>query len=140
MIRVKKLSYFWLPAIVWMALIYWLSSFHKLQASPVNWQDFIIRKLAHFSEYFILCLLFYRGFKNTTKVPFKKILLLSIFFTFFNSLSDEYHQTFVSGRTGRLFDIGVDTSGGIFGAFFIAKLLPKSSEKVKNFFKKINIF
>jgi len=137
--KVKKIVFYWLPAIFWVALIFWLSSFHKLQASPVNWQDFIIRKLAHFSEYFILFQLFYRGFKNTTKVPFKKIILYSLILTFLNSLTDEYHQTFVNGRTGRLFDIGVDTSGGIFGAFFLAKLLPKSSEKAKKFFKKANI-
>jgi len=71
----KKISY-WLPVIIWCSLIFFLSSFHKLEASPVGWQDFIIRKTAHFTEYAILFVLFYRAFKNTTKYSFKKIIWL----------------------------------------------------------------
>lgn len=111
----KKVFCFWSPAVVWMALIYFLSSFHKLQASPVNWQDFVVRKAAHFLEYAILSILYYRGLKNTTKLSFKKILIFSFALTVFYALTDELHQTKVYGRTGRPFDIGVDTFGAFLG-------------------------
>ena len=117
--KLKKVCFFWLPPIFWMGLIYFLSSFHKLQASPVGWQDFIIRKAAHFLEYAILFVLYYRGFKNTSKMNFRRIFFLSLLLTVSYALTDEYHQTFVSGRTGRLFDLGVDSLGAFFGLIFV---------------------
>lgn len=115
MTKLRKILFFWFPAIVWMGVIYFLSSFHKLQASPVNWQDFIVRKTAHFLEYAILCLFYFRGLKNTTKFSLKKILFLAFALTVLYALTDECHQTRVYGRTGRPFDIGVDTFGAFFG-------------------------
>lgn len=137
--KIKKILNFWLPPFIWMGLIFFLSSFHKLQVSTIGWQDFIIRKTAHFLEYFILFLLFFRAIKNTSKIPFLKNLFLSLILTLVYSITDESHQVFVSGRNGRIFDVGIDFFGGIFCAFFIAKILPKTSGKVKFFFKKFNI-
>lgn len=129
----KKVLFYWLPPLFWMGLIFFLSSFHKLQASPVGWQDFIIRKTAHFLEYAILCVLYYRGLKNTANISTKKTLLLALILTIFYALTDEYHQTFVNGRTGRSFDIGVDSLGAFFGLIFSVKLinyLPKKIQKI----------
>lgn len=122
---------FWLPPVLWMGLIFFLSSFHKLQASPVGWQDFVVRKLAHLCEYAALCFLYYRGLRNTTKVSLAKVLLLAFFMTVLYALSDEYHQTFISGRTGRFFDIWVDSFGAIGGLLFVLKLLKLLPEKVR---------
>jgi len=127
----KKIISFWLPPVLWMSLIFFLSSFHKLQASPVGWQDFVIRKLAHFCEYAILCFLCYRGLKNTTKVSLAKGLLLAFFMAVLYALSDEYHQTFINGRTGRSFDIWVDSFGAIGGLLFVLKLVKLLPEKVR---------
>jgi len=123
--------FFWLPIILWMGLIYFLSSFHKLQASPVGWQDFIFRKTAHFTEYAILNILCYRALKNTTKLNLAKILFWSFLITFLYALSDEYHQTFVSGRTGRFFDIGIDSMGNLFGLLFSWKLIYFLPRKIR---------
>lgn len=120
----KKFKIFllsWFPAFFWMGLIYFLSSFHKLQASPVNWQDFIIRKTAHFLEYAVLCILYFRGLKNTTKISLKKAVILAFLMAVFYAITDEYHQTKVNGRTGRLFDIGIDSLGAFFGLILARK-------------------
>lgn len=127
----KKIMSFWLPPVLWMGLIFFLSSFHKLQASPVGWQDFVVRKLAHLGEYAALCFLFYRGLRNTTKVSLAKVLLLAFFMTVLYALSDEYHQTFINGRTGRFFDIWVDSFGAIGGLLFVLKLVKLLPEKVR---------
>lgn len=127
----KKIILAWLPPIFWMGLIFFLSSFHKLQASVTPWKDFIIRKTAHFLEYAVLCFLFYRSFKRTTRYSLAKILIMSLVLTIFYALSDEYHQTWVSGRAGRFFDVGVDSSGAIFGAFFSWKILNLLPEKIR---------
>lgn len=138
--KIKKILNFWLPPFLWMGLIFFLSSFHKLQVSSIGWQDFITRKTAHFLEYYILFLLFFRAFKNTSKIPFPRILFLSLILTLLYSITDEFHQTFINGRSGKIFDIGVDFLGATFGAYFVIKLLPKSPQKIKSWFKKINVY
>lgn len=133
MSKVKRIVFFWLPAVAWMSLIYFLSSFHKLQASPVGWQDFVTRKFAHLTEYFILCFLFYRGLRNTTKISLGQSLILSLILTILYALTDEYHQTFVSGRTGKALDIGIDSLGAFLGLIFSWKavlLIPDKFRRI----------
>lgn len=134
----KRIIFYWLPPILWMGLIFFLSSFHKLQVSTVGWQDFITRKLAHFTEYAILYVLFYRGLKNTVNWSFLKLLIISFLLTIGYALTDEYHQTFVSGRTGKTFDIGVDSLGALFGLILAGKIFNLLPEKYKFFLKKIS--
>lgn len=119
--KLKGLIFFWLPPVVWMGLIFFLSSFRKIQVTEVSWANFVTRKLAHLAEYGILYLLFFRAIKGTTGVSFNKALLYAFWLTFFYALSDEYHQTFISGRTGKLFDIGVDAAGALMGMIFCWK-------------------
>lgn len=87
--------------------------------------SFIIRKLAHFSEYFILVLLAINCFKN---YKIKSYYIYSIIFSILYSCTDEFHQLFISGRSGQLIDIGIDTIGIITGAlmYFIIKNKTKS--------------
>lgn len=114
-----------------MGLIFFLSSFHKLQASPVGWQDFIVRKTAHFLEYAILFVLYNRGLKNTVGLTEKKRLFFSFILTVLYALSDEFHQTKVNGRTGKPFDIGVDSLGAFFGLVFSSRITGFLPEKIR---------
>lgn len=123
--KTLKIFIAWLPAFLWMGLIYYLSSFHSLIVSPVSWQDFVIRKAAHMGEYFILLFLIYRGANKTIPVKENKIIFLTLLLTIFYAFSDELHQTFVSGRSGKFFDIWIDSVGAL-GAVMALKLLPLS--------------
>ena len=131
MLVIKKFFVYWLPPLVWMGLIYFLSSFHKLQASPVGWQDFVVRKSAHFLEYAVLFILVNRGFVFTFNLPLKERLLLALLITVFYTVTDEFHQTKVNGRTGRPFDIGVDSLGAIGGLLFVVKLIKFLPDKLR---------
>ena len=113
--RISRFVSAWFPVILWMSFIYWLSSFHKLSVSEVSWQDFVTRKLAHITEYAILAGLIYRAVKHTSGLTANKIIVNAIILSVLYSISDEYHQTLVSGRTGRWFDIGIDSIGIIIG-------------------------
>lgn len=124
----KKAVRFWLPPLIWMALIFWASSFHTLRASPVNWQDFVIRKLAHFFEYAILFVLLFRAFKNTSKLPLAKIYLLSFIISFLYAATDEFHQTLVNGRSGMIRDVFIDTIGVLAGLTLVKKFAKKNNE------------
>jgi len=69
----------------------------------IIWWDFIIKKTAHVGEYAILYFLLWRAIKKGWIIP----LVLGLIY----ALSDEYHQSFVPGRTATLRDAGFDLSG-----------------------------
>lgn len=71
---------------------------------------FIIRKAAHMSEYAILALLTYYAL---TKIAFNKKIIFQITFliSFLYACSDEFHQLFISGRSGQFTDVLIDSAG-----------------------------
>ncbi|PIU03764.1 VanZ family protein [Candidatus Shapirobacteria bacterium CG08_land_8_20_14_0_20_39_18] len=125
----KKLIY-WLPVIIWVSVIFFLSSNPVASASAIDWQDFLVKKTAHVIEYAILFILLYRATKN---------VLISLLFVVIYAATDEYHQTFVFGRTGKLRDVLIDAGGGVIGWLIIRKLLPKAPLKLKNWAKKLEL-
>lgn len=136
MVKGLKDIIYLLPPLLWMALIYYLSSFNRLQASEVGWQDFILRKGAHFFEYAILFVLIYRAFNYTTRVSTIDKLFFALFMTVLYALTDEYHQTWVLGRTGKLFDVLVDSLGAVFGFVFSSKIIYHLPVKAQRFILK----
>ena len=102
------------PVIIWMVLIFWISSVPDLPSNKVDILDFFFKKTAHFLEYAILFLLWYRALGR--KNPFLAIVLSLIY-----AFSDEIHQLFVPGRTGSLRDVGIDFSGMLLSALLIVK-------------------
>ena len=75
---------------------------------------FFIRKLAHFTEYFILYILTYECFKEYN-CP--KLIVVSVLFCVLYASFDEFHQLFVDGRCGQLSDVMIDSSGSIVSCF-----------------------
>lgn len=74
--------------------------------------NFIIRKSAHMTEYFILTILFVSLYKEYTNNK-NKIIIFSITSCFLYACTDEIHQLFIIGRTGQFIDILIDTIGGL---------------------------
>lgn len=86
---------------------------------------FFIRKLAHFSEYFILYILTYECFKEYN-CP--KLIVVSVLFCVLYASFDEFHQLFVDGRCGQLSDVVIDSSGSIVSCFLWR--LVKKNERI----------
>lgn len=81
--------------------------------------EFFLRKAAHFTEYLILALLFYRAMV-VSDVRVKKNFIITFIFCFLYAISDEVHQIFVPGRAFAIKDILIDTSGAALGLGIIA--------------------
>lgn len=90
-----------------------------------NIGNLIIRKLAHFTEFFILYYLLYNAM--ISNVSRKKNLIMSLIFTFLYACSDEIHQSFTPGRGPAFRDVLIDTGGGLL--CMIMKLILKKSNK-----------
>lgn len=72
--------------------------------------NFLVRKAAHFSEYFILYLLVLNAMSESMEAG--KARWMSLLIVFLYASSDEFHQMFVPGRACRFTDVMIDTSGG----------------------------
>lgn len=77
---------------------------------------YLVRKLAHLVEYFILGLLFINVIKDYTSISLKKGLLI-LGGCFLYALTDEGHQMFIPGRDGKIIDVLIDTFGSLLGIF-----------------------
>ena len=125
---------------LWMIFIFVMSSFDATGSSNqsnfivdiitsiINIKDIgllslIIRKLAHFIEYFILGILVINFITRYDKKIIIAILLCIIYAT-----SDEIHQIFVPGRSCQIIDIMIDSLGSIMG-IYLYKLITKKCKK-----------
>lgn len=88
--------------------------------------SFIIRKLAHFTEYLILGLLVANMF---TKNNINNLYLISIILCIIYATSDEIHQLFVPGRACQLRDILIDSIGSITGIYLYKLINTKILKK-----------
>ena len=92
--------------------------------------EYPVRKAAHMTEYAIMGLLsfaFYQSFGIG-----KKRYLISLFTAAAYAATDEFHQLFVTGRSGRISDVCIDTLGAAIGLlilYFVLKLIRKHCEK-----------
>lgn len=68
-----------------------------------------IRKLAHYTLYFILGILSFLVVKDYSIN--KKLIIYSLLICFLYACSDEFHQLFVIGRSARVLDVLIDTFG-----------------------------
>jgi len=88
--------------------------------------NYIVRKLAHFTIYLVLGVLAYSCFLEYN-LSVSKTIVFTIIFCLFYAISDEVHQLFISGRSGRVFDVFIDSFGSITGTFvyYLLKVLKK---------------
>ncbi len=75
-----------------------------------------LRKVAHATVYCVMAILIIL----TGTILFKHrhylaLCLATIFLCFVFAMTDEYHQTFIDGRTGQMLDVIIDTAGACVG-------------------------
>lgn len=126
----KRIIINWILLILWIIIIFFMSHqpaevsnqqsdliiqiFNKIGLDLNSYlgslATFIIRKTAHFTEYFILYILA----NNVLRYYFsdKKKQIYILIFVLIYAISDEVHQYFVPGRAMALRDVLIDFSGG----------------------------
>ncbi len=97
-----------------MMFIFFLSSIPKDKLPDIDFP--FIHMIAHFVEYAVLGFLLSRSFAHSVgadKKVFVSITALVIAVLF--ACSDEWHQTFVPGRSGEWVTVGYDAIFAVFG-------------------------
>lgn len=138
-----------LPAIIVMAVIFYFSSCDGTESAQTSSRavDFIvvalqklpalslspeetkelaealtypIRKFAHMAEYGILAWCFFLGIYNLVKwYPYIPAFIC----TFLYAGTDEFHQLYVQGRTGRVSDVLIDSIGALIALLILNFIL-----------------
>lgn len=85
---------------------------------------FIIRKMAHITEYLILGILLFNVLKDYNEVNIK-LVIITIMFCFTYAISDEVHQLFIQSRSGKFSDVLIDTLGSGIGSFICYLVIKK---------------
>jgi VanZ family protein len=126
-----KLSSYYIKALdislllLFCCFIFWLSDQSTLP-TPLKFphQD----KVMHLGAYFILTFFVVRAFRHFLQ-SYRGLLISSLMFSSFYGASDEYHQSFVTGRMSDVNDWFADTLGAI---LFLAMLTLVRRYKNKN--------
>ncbi len=142
MVRKRSIIH-WLPVVLWMALIFFLSSQPSAGSNylskgvtklileilgkilPINVEistidahvsqlNHFVRKFAHFFAYLVLGIFVLNALHKSNS---KKVVSYSFIFCFIYAVSDELHQIFVPGRGCQLKDVIIDSIGSIAGIF-----------------------
>lgn len=152
----------WLPSVIMMIIIYvfsakpaeisaatsspiadmilrvWEAIFGNIdilrRPSVLDTMDFIVRKAAHITEYAILAICINLGLLNY-QMKEKKRFFIALIVSILYAATDEYHQTFVEGRSGSIRDVGIDSIGVLIGCFsflLIVRCIRKKRKKIAN--------
>lgn len=146
--KVKTFSCYWLPPIVWMAVIFSASAdtqsyqhssrfflpllhwlFPRMSAEHVDTCHYLFRKCGHLTEYAVLGLLLWRAIRHTRRSPVApesskggwlwREAGLALGIVLLYAASDEIHQIFVPTRTAHATDVLIDTSGAAIGLLLL---------------------
>lgn len=90
--------------------------------------EYPIRKCAHFTLYFVLGVVVIEFFLT---FDLNHPYIISIIFSYISACLDEFHQTFVPMRTGKITDTFVDAIGFII-SIFIIYLIGKKEKRHTN--------
>ncbi len=102
---------FFILAIIWAGIIYYLSSIPDLKSDFSSVVDLVLRKGAHIFVYMILAYLLAKIFDKNTRLYLGLVIVIAIFYAW----TDELHQLSVWGRSGSPKDILVDSFGVFLG-------------------------
>ena len=101
-------------------LILWL--FPNTSPETLLSVHFVMRKIAHFTEYAILGFLAARAFRTSSRPAVRRHwFLISAVLIVVYAVIDEYHQSFVPTRTASVFDSLIDMAGGLAALIVISR-------------------
>lgn len=100
----------WLAALAWMGLIFYLSAQADFPHAPEPWLDIVVKKTGHAALYGVLAWLYLSALGKDN--PFSdRARFLAFGLAVLYAVTDEVHQSFVPGRTPSPWDVLIDGAG-----------------------------
>lgn len=110
----RRLFARWLPVVLWMGLIFYLSARPSTTYPPMPlW----VQKSVHLTEYAVLALLLFRALGGGRSVLVAGAWAWGLAVGY--GVTDEIHQAFISTRHGSVADVGLDALGAALGLWLL---------------------
>lgn len=90
-----------------------------------------IRKIAHMLEYFVLAIIV-TLILNRFGMKGENAIIYILFICLFAAVLDEFHQSFVPGRTSQLSDVLIDFTGSLISCLLCYLYLTRKNKKEKD--------
>lgn len=122
----------WSVVFLWMAMIFKFSAqAHSGEVTEVYLGNFnvMVRKFAHMCEYFGLFLFLRNALSITFEYWTTSISIRAFAFVVFYAMTDEFHQSFVPGRSATIYDVGIDATGAAIAWLLVGFVLPRLFRK-----------
>lgn len=101
----------WGPALALMVIIFIFSSFPSASVPNIGVFDLLVKKGGHLVGYAALAIAYCHALEVGSPAQGRLAWVLAILF----ALSDEFHQSFVPGRSAWIVDILIDAIGSALG-------------------------
>jgi VanZ family protein len=162
MSKARSFIQYWLLPLAWMSMIFLVSSdkqslqhssriiapllrwvFPQISEHTVDVVVYDVRKCAHLTEYALLAWLLWRAIRKPKRYdprPWSwREGIVAVLIVALYAATDEFHQSFVPGRTPLVSDVLIDTIGAVFGMLLLWRVghwfkwwpkteIPKSDE------------
>jgi VanZ family protein len=131
-----KLLWYWLPPLLWMGILFYLSAQPDLPGPPDPWWDRLFKKSAHFGMYAMLAFWWWRALNSRrTSLPdtgtSRTRLIAAFLIAVVYGISDEIHQGFVPGRNPSPTDVFIDAAGAATALGLVWRWKRTKREKLK---------
>ena len=100
----------WLPILVWAGIIFAFSATPNLRVAQAADVDFVIRKAGHMFVFGVLAVLIWRALAYSAV---RQAMWWSLALTAAYAATDEFHQSFTSGRHPSPVDVAIDSVGAL---------------------------
>jgi VanZ family protein len=117
----------WIPALLMMGVIFWFSAHASADLPNFDWVDAIVKKAGHVIGYALLAFSYWYALgmdKNRRWLAW----LLAILY----ALTDEYHQSYVSGRHPSIWDVMIFDDLGALLSLWLATRNSKQKRPGEN--------
>jgi len=109
----------WLPALVMMGIIFWVSAHTVNELPSFGWADKLVKKSGHAIGYAILALAYWYALGLRHERRWLAWALAILY-----ALTDEYHQSFAAGRHSTIWDVLIfDNAGALIGLWLTNNLI-----------------
>ncbi|HSB90395.1 MAG TPA: VanZ family protein [Anaerolineales bacterium] len=102
-------AYRWIPALAMMGAIFFFSSLPAEVLPFFGKWDFLVKKGGHLTGYAMLGVSYFYALPPRLSTSYRALMALLMAVLF--AASDEFHQSFVEGRTSTLRDVLIDALG-----------------------------
>ena len=113
MSKITSFLWRWGLALLIMAAIFGFSSVSSADMPVFGFLDLIVKKGGHALGYGLLALSYLRGLKGDRNEISSRWLFMAWVMATLYSITDEFHQSFVTGRNPTLIDVLIDSFGAV---------------------------